>query len=207
MTNAAKFWLWFKENNSIFLNLDNPETSEAKKEVLLDELLKHLHTYCEKLYFEIGGLPGKEQELIITAEGNPKYFKYVEELIDNAPAIKNWRFIAFIPPRGLDYVSNFEDVELKPLEIWFLPLDSRSKPESIGLRICLPNFEPVKESKWLKASVYKMLDTVLGEKTFGLDVHHIEISGLPEKPEEHGMIELKDLPAFIKWKKKKLLEI
>jgi hypothetical protein len=198
MSKTAIFWEWFKEYNTALLNLNN--INEDQKETLLDEVLEHLHAYCDKLYFEIGDWPGEEQELIITAEGNREYFKQVEELVDSAPIIENWIFTAFLQPRELDYTSNFEDVELKPLEIWFLPLDSKSNPKSIGLRICLPNYELVKESKWLKAAVYKIMDAVLGEKIFALDVDHIEINSLPEKPEDHGMIELKELPAFLKWK-------
>lgn len=167
----------------------------------------HLHNYCDQLFFEIGGWPGKEQELIITADGNLDYFKYVEKLINSAPVIQNWSFTAFLQPQELDYTSNFEDVELKPLEIWFLPLDNKSEPKSVGLRICLPNYQLVKESEWLDAAVYNVLNTTLGEKTFALDVNYIEINGLPEKPEDHGMIELKDLPAFLKWKKAKLSAI
>jgi hypothetical protein len=205
MSKTAIFWEWFKEYNTILLNLNN--ISEERKETLLDEVLEHLHHYCDQLYFEIGSGPEKEQELIITADGNHQYFKNVEELIDSAPVIENWNFTAFLQPRELDYTSNFEDVELKPLEIWFLPLDSKSKPKSIGLRICLSNYELVRESKWLKAAVYKIMDTVLGEKTFALDIDHIEINSLPEKPEDHGMMELRELSAFIKWKKEKLSSV
>ena len=49
-----------------------------------------------------------------------------------------------------------------------------------------------------------MLDTVLGEKVFALDVKFIEIGYLPDNPEKQGMMELHDLPEFIKWKKAKL---
>jgi hypothetical protein len=191
-------------NNARFLNLNDENLSVSKKEELLDEFLEHLHNYCDQLCFEIGEGIGEKQELIITTEGKSDYFKYVEELIDNAPPIENWYYTSFIQPRDLDYTSDFEDVKLKPLEIWFLPLDNKNKPQSIGLQICLPNYEAVKSSKWLKPAVFKMLDAVLGEKSFALDIEHVAIGSLPVVPEDHGMIELKELRAFIKWKKKKL---
>jgi hypothetical protein len=38
-------------------------------------------------------------ELIITANGNPEYFKQVIDLVDNAPFLKDWRFTALIEPK------------------------------------------------------------------------------------------------------------
>ena len=207
MLTALDFWNWFKANNAKFMNLNNPELSDEAKEVLLDEFLEHLHEYCDVLYFEIGGKHGEEQELIITAEGDTEYFDKVDELIDAAPIIHNWIYTAFMQPGELPHTSVYEDVELKPLEIYFLPLDNKNQPKSIGLRICLPNYEQVQESEWLKAAVYKLLDHVLGEKVFALDIDYININILPDNPEEKGMMELEDLPRFIKWKKAKLANL
>jgi hypothetical protein len=201
---TTEFWNWFKVNNSKFLNLNSDELNHAAKENLLDEFTAQLHTYNEHLYFEIGGRSGEEQELIITADGDSDYFDQVEQLITAAPAIDNWTYTALMPPLDLDYTSNFEDVVLKPLEIWFLPLNRESNPKSIGIRICLPNYEQVKDSEWLEGAVFRMLDTVLGEKAFAEDVDYVGIGHLPPTPEDHGMIELKELPAFVKWKKAKL---
>lgn len=206
MTQAIlKFWNWFNSNQKNLSQINAPDLEDEKKTEILDGLLGALHAYCDQLYFDIGGLPGETLELIITAEGNVDYFEEVEALIDEAPELENWQFTAFMPPRDLNYTSVFEDVELKPLEMWFLPLDNKNAPKSIGLRICLPNYELVNDSEWLENAVYKVMDTALGEKAFTLDVDYIEIKGMPHgKPEDQGLIELKDLAPFVKWKKKKL---
>jgi hypothetical protein len=52
----------------------------------------------------------------------------------------------------------------------------------IGVRVCTPNYKEIKDSKWLKAAVYKALDTILGEKSFALDMAYIDIGDLPENP-------------------------
>ena len=70
---------------------------------LLDELLFHLHEYCDELYFEAGGHPNGIQELIITAEGKIENFEKVEKLISQAPILDNWNFISFIPPRNSSF--------------------------------------------------------------------------------------------------------
>jgi hypothetical protein len=203
MTGSTKiFWNWFKEHNKSYLSLN--EIDEDEKDQLLEDLQGHLHEYCDQLYFQVSGNSGEEQELIITAEGDKDFFDQVEALVNGAPAIENWTFIAFIQPQDDLDTTKFEDVELRPAEMWFLPLDSASRPKSIGIKICTPNYDAVKESKWFKSAVFKVLDTVLGEKSFAMDIDHVDFGLLPGNPEEQGMIELVELPAFVKWKKAKL---
>jgi len=76
--------------------------------------------------------------------------------------------------------------------------------KSIGIKVCTPNYDIVKESEWFKSAVFKVLDTLLGEKSFAMDIDHVDLGKLSDNPEEQGMIELFELPAFVKWKKAKL---
>jgi hypothetical protein len=193
------FWEWFREHCRSYLNIDDLE--EDVKEQLLDELLEHLHQYCDQLYFEIGETPAGKPELIVTAEGKTDFFNQVEYLVNSAPVIDDWLFTAFIQPLGGGNVIKYEDVELKTDEMWFLPLENKSKPASIGIKVCMPDYDRAKESEWFEAAVYKVLDTVLGEKSFALDIDHVGYGKLPDEPAESGMIELAELPAYLKWKK------
>jgi hypothetical protein len=199
-----QFWKWFEQNNKAYLFLN--DIDGESKEQLLNNLLEQLHEYCDNLYFEVGGQPDEDQELIITAEGDTEFFEQVETLISAAPNIPNWTFIPFIPPREVDFKMNYEDVELKPSEMWFLPLELMDKPKAIGIKVCTGNYELVKNSKWLRPAVYKVLDTILGEKSFALDIDHVSLGELPDEPEENGFIELSELMAFVGWKKSKLAE-
>jgi len=198
----TNFWKWFEENNNAFLFTN--EVDDDVREQLLNNLLIELHKYNDKLFFQIGGLPDKDQELIITAEGNVEQFEAVEKLIDSAPSIKHWVFIPFIQPTEDGNTINYEGIEITRGELWFMPLQSQSQPNDIGIRICVPGYETIKTNNWLENAIYKMLDTVLGEKSFALDIDYIDIAELPEEPEEKGMINLTELKAFIAWKKRKL---
>jgi hypothetical protein len=202
MTQSPKqFWQWFEQNNKTYLFLY--EVGAEKKEQLLNNLMEQLHEYCENLWFEIGGHPDEEQELIITAEGNADYFERVEALISAAPKIPNWTFIAFIPPRDIEFEIKYEEVELKPSEMWFEPLEHPDYPAAIGIKVFTRNYELVKDSEWLRPAVYKILDTILGEKSFAIDIEHVAIDQLPDGPDEEGLIELSALPTYIEWKKSK----
>ena len=198
---AKLFWNWFSENNKAYLFLN--EIENDVKEELLQTFMKNLHAYCDKLYFEIGGFPGGDQELIITAEGNRDYFEQVETLIAEAPEIRGWTFIAFIQPREIDFKMDYEGVVLKAEEMWFLPLHNPKNSNGIGIRVCTMNYELIKDHKWLKSALYKSLDTILGEKSFALDIDYIDIAQLPDDPEQMGMIPLSQLPEYVEWKKSK----
>lgn len=201
MQSANDFWIWFEQNNKpyLFLRDVDPDT----KERLLNNFMTQLHKHCDELYFEIGGHPQQDRELIITAEGNTDYFEQVENLINAAPKIVGWNFIAFIPPREVDFEMKYEDVQLKPKEMWFQPLDNSKKLAAIGIKVCMMNFELVKDSKWLQPAVYKILDTIVGEKSFAMDIDYVAIGQLSDEPEEDGMISLVELPDYIKRKKAK----
>jgi hypothetical protein len=202
MSKEENFWEWFKRNNSKYFYLNQIDSPE-KREKLLNEFLEQLHEYCDKLYFEIGGFPNEPQELIISAEGDIKYFHNVELLVSKAPKINDWQIIAFKPPMGTNFVTKYEDIKLDPSEIWFLPLDNKNDPKSLGLRIYLPDYKPQKEKTFLEGC-YQVIDAILGEKSSALDIDHLELRKLPEEPEKEGLIELSELPKYISWRKTKV---
>jgi hypothetical protein len=99
MKKINTFWNWFQDNNQTIKNLIS-ETPENKKDILF-WLNKHLHYYCKEIDFIIvfPKKPTDKNKLIIAANGNPAYFKQVVDLIDNAPRLRTWIFIAFIQPK------------------------------------------------------------------------------------------------------------
>ena len=197
---AIRFWQWFEAKNKAYLFLS--EVTPDVKESLLDELREQLHRYHKKLYFETGIREDDVPELIITAEGKSDYFDDVEYLIARAPKIDNWKFTAFIQPQGVNFRIHYGEVELVPEEIWFLPLAHADKPELTGIRVCLKNYEMISDKDGLISVIYKMLDTVIGEKSFALDIQFVDAGLLPDDPEEEGMFELWELPQYIAWKQK-----
>ena len=195
------FWNWFEENNHAFLFTN--EVDNDVKEKLLEDFLNELHKYNDRLFFQIGGMPGKDQELIITAEGDAEQFESVEKLIEQAPSIKNWIFVPFIQPSDEDSTIQYGTTKITRSNLWFIPLQSQSHPTDIGIRIGVPDYSSL-DKKDTDNAVFKMLDTVLGEKSFALDIDYIDIAELPQELEEKGWINLMELRAFVAWKRKKL---
>ena len=196
---AKQFWDWFEEHKQPYLFLS--EMNEEEKSALLNNLLDHLHWYCEHLNFEIGGEAGGKQELIITAEGDSSYFQEVDALISTAPKLDDWEFIAFVPPRGDTFEFGFDDVVFKASDIWFLPLKDLAHPEIVAIKVCTPYYDRLKEFEWLRPAMYKILENILGEKSFALDLQYVDIGELPPLPAEEGLMQIAQLPKYIDWKK------
>lgn len=196
---AKEFWTWFEEHNKPYLFLN--QVDDNTKAGLLNELLVQLQAYCAQLSFEIGGDPNSHQELIITAEGNAQYFDDVNALIEAAPKVEGWEFIAFVPPRGDAFEFGFEDVVLKADDIWFLPLKDLAHPEIVAIKICTPYYDRLKDYEWLRPAMYKILENILGEKSFALDLQYVDIGELPPMPSEEGLMQIAQLPKYIDWKK------
>jgi hypothetical protein len=194
MDTIIQFWKWFQDNNKAYLFLD--DVDEDVKENLLNDCEEQLHKYCDQLYFEIGGEPDEDQELIITAEGEQKYFGKVEELINAAPKISGWTFVAFKPSIPGHFKSKWDDLELNTEEMWFLPLVNE-KNNDLGIRICLKNYDVIKDNEILTTLLYKILDTILGEKSFALNIKYVDTALQPDDPAEEGMYPILELPEYI----------
>jgi hypothetical protein len=75
------------------------------------------------------------------------------------------------------------------------------------VRVCIPTYETVKDKEWIQPAISKMVEYILGEKTFALSMHYVEVGELPEAPVEWGMIPLANLERFVQWRQAKALAL
>lgn len=198
MPEERQFWDWFQVNEAKYFFL-NQINDDDEKEQLLDELLSHLHEYCDQLFFEIGGYPDQKQDLIITAEGDTDFFSAVEMLVKEAPSLEYWNVLAFKPARE-DYIIEYEGIEVNPGQMYFIPLSNDKEPKKIGVRVYIDNYSKAQKKTFLSATLL-VLDNVLGEKSHALDIGYVDIAILPSGSERAELIELIKLPRYIAWKK------
>ena len=191
--NPIEFWSWFEKNARRFLSLKHGADEES-----LDEIQTHLQSYCSGLWFEIGGAPDGPMEFVISAEGDEQFFPMVEALSVAAPSIDGWSIIAFKPPHGFDFVTNYGGLEINPKHCWFLPLVSKTEPGRIALRIGVPDFK-VDAVHETVAALYIVLEAGLGELVAGQRIAFIEACAIPNDPEVQGFIELNELDLYIQW--------
>ena len=175
MNKTEIFWKWFLENKSKFDNINN--LNEEETDYLLEEMLDELKKYSNGVFFEIGGHPDElTKELIFTDEGDLEYFDDVELLVKAAPQIDKWEIIAFKQPLNEEFATNWHGIKLNTEEMFFKIVSDEETFED-GVKICLSNYDKVKNEEMLETIVLKMLDSIIGEVNLAKKIDYIEISG------------------------------
>lgn len=203
MRKINTFWNWFQDNNQTIKNLIN-ETPKTQKHLYF-WLNRHLGYYCKELDFLII-FPKKEKEkaeLIITANGNPNFFSQVTELINKAPALRHWKFTAFIQPtenidkiiEGLDEPYVFQEITIKTSEIKFLPLNYDEQTKKLDITVYLKNFKLYCNTKTWEQAIYIIIQNLLGEKSVYQNINFVQLAQMPNDHEE--LIHLYELQFFI----------
>ena len=196
---ANKFWDWFVANNKKYLFIG--QVDRIEKENLVEEFIQKLHDFNDNLFFEMGGHPEAELvELIITAEGDKEFFGEVEYLVDKAPKIDNWEIIAFKPPMGIDFVTEYGGYKFDPKKTIFIPLHSEEEPTGVGIRVCYPEYNEEEKEIFINGT-YLMLDVILGEKSVTLDIDYLNVIQTPENIGDIDFMHLSEIEQFIDNKK------
>jgi len=203
MRSITLFWDWIRYNEQTLRNLRNEKPAVQK--MFIYWLDKHLHNYCEQLE-SILMFPANENEptqLVISASGNPLYFAQVTIMIENAPKLRNWKFIAFIQPSqdidemeaGLDKPYVFKDIIVKASELKFMPFEYEGI-KKIDMIVYLKNFTVHCTNKNLLHVVFIIMQDILGEKSLFENVNFVELAQMPEN-ERDELIYLYDLQSYL----------
>lgn len=196
MSKEAQFWTWFAENQH---KLADPSHEDFENH--LDELQEQLHAYHENISFEVGGYDNTaEKELIITAFGKIKHFQAVFRLVESAPVIENWQFIALkppVPPEDRLFRTDYYGVELDTSEIRFIPLENQTDPGAIGLRVLVKQLNQSNYGKYYEGILMVIL-TILGEKIAAESIQYVEVM---QNDDMDDPIPITDLPEYVEWRK------
>ena len=203
------FWSWFTANAEPLTMLN--DLDEARRKALLGEMQQHLTEYCDGLTCEVGEQTANGRTLTISAEGDFDLFRYVVELVDNAPDVDWWEFVAFRQPKGKNLRVLFDRYRFETAKMAFMQLESEEEPDIIGLRVALPDLpagytpkvdDP--EGDDLLVGVYVTLEALLGEFDCTTLVGYVDICPMPKEPLKAGFRPLDDLPEFVEWFKRKV---
>jgi hypothetical protein len=197
------FWNWFQDNNQTIKNMIN-ETPKNQKHISF-WINKNLSYYCKEIDFMIvfPKKPNDKAEMIISANGNPNYFKQVIALVDYAPTLKTWKFTAFIQPLkdiekvmdGLDKPYIFQDITLKASELKFRAINYEENLQKLDIIIFFKQFNIHCNNKTLNQAIYIILQDLLGEKSLYQNINLIHLAQMPDN--EDDLIFLCDLQSYI----------
>lgn len=201
------FWNWFVANAEQLTMLNDIPESEGQQ--LLEQMQQQLDTYCEGLTFEISEQTAQGRTLTFSAEGDFDLFRYVVELVDNAPDVDWWEFVSFKQPKGKSLKVTFDKYRFDTTKMAFMQLESDEEPDIIGLRVALPdlpaNYKPREsnpEDDDLLVGVYVTIEALLGEFDCTTLVGYLEVCPMPKEPFKEGFRPLDDLPEFVEWFKR-----
>lgn len=200
MKTITNFWNHFKQNNFVFLLLNEISKDELKTH--FDKLLEILHQYNKDLDLIIKNKKNGA-ELIITANGNPYLFKEVELLVHHAPVVERWKITAFLQPEtnltkyenGTDKPLEYYGITLRISEMYFIPLENPNKPTDLGIKVLFKNYIVHKDNPRLREAVYVHIEHLIGEKAFANDIAFIEIGQW--EGDDENQIELYNLKSYI----------
>ena len=144
-----------------------------------------------------------KSELILTANGNPKYFNQIINLVDNAPHLKNWKFTAFIQPmeridelmKGLDDPYIFHKMTLKASELTFLPLEYHEATHKFDIVVFLKSYNFYCDTKTLQQAIFIIMQDIVGEKSLYQNINFVQLAQVRDNKE--GLIHLYDFQMFI----------
>jgi|P827metagenome_2_1110787.scaffolds.fasta_scaffold00094_54 hypothetical protein len=198
MHDVNLFWNWFSDNNERLTMLG--DLDEKEQQSLLEELQEQLDAYCEGLTYEMGEPTPSGRTLTFSAEGDMDLFRYVVELVDNAPDLDWWEFVAFKQPKGTDLKVTFDKYRFETKQMYFMQLESEEEPDILGIRVALPN--PVADDDDQLVGVYVTLEAMIGEFDCSTLIGYLDTCAIPPEPFKAGFRPLDDFPEFVEWFKK-----
>ena len=199
MDKTAKFWQWFIDHNEQLVAMGDLEDKERQE--LCNALQYQLTKYCDGLSYEIGDATANGRTMTFTAEGDTDLFRYVVELVDNAPDLDWWEFVAFKQPMGTELKVRFDQYLFDTRKMYFQQLECEEEPEMLGLRIAVEGSKPDDED--FQVGVYVTLEALIGEFDCATMIGYMETVPIPDEPFKAGFQALDDLPKFVEWFKRK----
>ena len=199
MEKTEIFWQWFQDHNEQLTGIGDLDGKERQQ--LESDLQSQLAKYCDGLGYEIGEATANGRTFTITAEGDTDLFRYVVELVDAAPDLDWWEFVAFKQPMGTELKVRFDRYLFDTRKMYFQQLECEEEPEMLGLRIAVEGSKPDDED--FQVGVYVTLEALMGEFDCATLIGYMETVPVPDEPFKAGFQSLDDLPKFVEWFKRK----
>ncbi|MDY6372062.1 MAG: hypothetical protein SPL12_07200 [Bacteroidales bacterium] len=194
MNKTQTFWQWFTDHNEQLVMLN--DLDEKERTALENALQQQLTAYCDGLAYDLGPATANGRTLTFTAEGDTDLFRFVVELVDAAPDLDWWEFVAFKQPMGTELRVRFDRYMFDTRKMHFEQLECEEEPDMLGLRIAV---DGPHEDEDFQVGVYVTLEALLGEFDCATLLGYVETVPLPAEPFKSGFQPLDDLPRFAEW--------
>ena len=188
-TQQQDFWLWFEANRDFLAQYDTNTAAVTRA------VGSRLQNVDRGLTYEIGRAPDGVYEFVVSAGGVRDAFPEVRRLVRAAPAMEDWRVIAFRPRRPVAELDSLEYAgqKVSVRDIWYR---SGERDGEFALTVHVGGLDA--DNQEIKTRVaFVMLDLALGEYDTATKLRHISFAPLPPDPEAAGLNPLGDLPEEV----------
>lgn len=178
------------------------DLADAKRDALLDALQRQLTEYCDGLTCEVSRPGPNGRTLTVSAEGDIDLFRAVVALVEAAPDIDWWEFVAFRQPQGTQLTVRFDRLRFDTARMWYQPLECADRPDLLGLRVTLPQGLPADaDPDDIEVGIYVTLEALMGEVDCATLLGYVDTVPLPADPKKEGFFPLDSLPKMVEnWK-------
>ncbi|RZL32788.1 MAG: DUF695 domain-containing protein [Pedobacter sp.] len=200
--NYSDFWKWFQDNEKSFYKIVK-DGKEIEK-LFFSQLSPKLAELREGYYFLTGMMNENTAELILTADGRVHNIGFVEDLVNEAPTLSNWKFTALKPALDIENAGiSMGNYNFTSDNINFYYKEDANYPDEIV--IVLVNDDFTEENKDVVTNgTFIFLDNLLGELNFATTVDHIVVIG--KERAEKELIPIEKLKDFLIWREKEFIE-
>jgi hypothetical protein len=202
------FWNWFQKNERDLFKVIK-EKRDVKKNFFniispkLDELRDGYHFTC--------GVPDDGiARLTFTADGVIENIVFVEELVQAAPKIKGWEFIALKQPVD-DEGLNLNSVEIdmsgytfNTSNLSFYATEDPAHPDEIDITAVYHDDFNENAASTISSGTSIFLEHYLGELRFATAFDNITVVGKSEAEKE--LVPILKLRDFLIWREKEFIE-
>jgi len=199
----SEFWNWFDDNQIRFL-----KAVKSQKNIQFEfvtPVFNKLNQIKEGAFLLTGMMDDNNAELVLTAEGNLRAFPYINELIDSAPKLENWKFTAFKPPMDFpDFGINMGPKSFTTENIFFYPENESDYPDEISIKLIYSDEYTNDESELIENGTFIFVENYLGEVKTATKIDRLSVEHNVNSDKELNPIS--KLNEYINWREKEFIE-
>lgn len=180
------FWNWFVKNEKRLRNF------QSDPDKYLNELFIQVKKIKAGLAIEFEPPQNGVINMTVSANGNAELFQLVRDIIERAPAVKGWKFIAFRQRMPATAVKEMKldagELVLDPAQMKFFPVIEN---QQLNIIIYAKGITEL-NYKRVAYACFILLDNILGEYDCTTKVSSFDFHKMPDQAAE-----LKDLKPFL----------
>jgi hypothetical protein len=196
------FWNWFVVNEKHFYDIVKKGKNIEKD--FFNKLSPKLEELKEGFFYLTGMYNDTTAELILTPDGVIKNIAFIEELINVAPKISNWKFTALKPAVDIINIGiKMDNYSFNSENLSFYSIENKNYPDEVDIVITYNNYNEENKSIIFNG-VYIFLDNYLGELNSVTTIDNLTV--IAKNQTEQELIPIEKLKDYLIWREKEFVE-